>query len=135
VATFRDFRGSVAPTSCVLRKIFLCTLKGRSDGCVPDASSDGGSIAGRLKAILQHTSIAFSISTGWRCWCGSANQNRRARIRRVGVCWWELNSGIFWLNGIGKESVQFQVSACPDIQDQYKLLELLGSDRINLHAG
>lgn len=27
----------------------------------------------------------------------------------------------------------FGYPACPNIQDQYKLLELLGSDRINLH--
>jgi cobalamin-dependent methionine synthase I len=41
--------------------------------------------------------------------------------------------GIFWLNGIVGVGTVSGMPACPNIQDQYKLLELLGSDRINLH--
>jgi len=60
---------------------------------------------------------------------------------RIGTCpdspsWGLLvrSRVIFGYSGstVSWESVQFH-PACPNIQDQYKLLELLGSDRINLH--
>jgi len=44
-------------------------------------------------------------------------------------------SGILGYSGstVSWSRYSFRYPACPNIQDQYKLLELLGSDRINLH--